>query len=106
VNVESLKRQLILLCALGVGVSVAFSGVIGFVGLVVPHLVRLLCGPDHRVLLPLSALLGALLLAVSDLMARTILSPAELPVGLLTALFGAPFFLLLLFKQRRHWAGV
>ncbi|WP_290524543.1 iron ABC transporter permease [Alcanivorax sp.] len=104
VPVERMKLELIVLAALGVGVAVACSGIIGFVGLVVPHLVRLSCGPDHRRLLPLSALTGAMLLMLSDLAARTLASPAELPVGLLTALLGAPFFLILLLQQRKQWS--
>jgi iron complex transport system permease protein len=88
--------------ALGVGAAVAFTGVIGFVGLAVPHLFRLLVGPDHRWLIPGSALLGGLLLLAADTVSRTIAAPAELPVGVLTALMGAPFFLWLL---RRGAAG-
>jgi iron complex transport system permease protein len=101
VNVQSLKRRLILLTAAGVGVAVAIAGMIGFVGLVVPHLVRLLCGPNHVRLLPLSALIGAALLLGADMLARTLLAPAELPVGIITALLGAPFFLWLLLRGRR-----
>jgi iron complex transport system permease protein len=104
VQVEKLKLQMIVLTAIGVGVAVACSGIIGFVGLVVPHLVRLATGPSHQSLLPLSALLGALLLAGSDLAARTLVQPAELPVGLVTALLGAPFFLILLLQQRKDWS--
>ncbi len=100
---EGLKQQLIILVAVGVGISVAYAGIIGFIGLVVPHLVRLVTGPDHRSLIPLSALCGALLLLVADLMARLVVQPAELPVGLVTALLGAPFFLALLIQQRRQW---
>lgn len=105
VNVQTLKRRLILLTAAGVGVAVAVAvavaGMIGFVGLVVPHLVRLLAGPNHVRLLPLSALLGAGLLLGADMLARTLLAPAELPVGIITALLGAPFFIWLLVKSRR-----
>ncbi|MBE2187254.1 MAG: iron ABC transporter permease [Rhodothermales bacterium] len=100
VRVERLKRWTIGLSALGVGAAVAASGMIGFVGLVVPHLVRLALGPDHRTLLPASALLGALLLVVADLVARTIVAPAELPIGIVTALAGGPFFLWLLLRER------
>ncbi len=75
---------------------------IGFIGLVVPHLVRLLAGPNHHRLLPLSALLGATLLLAADMLARTLLAPAELPVGIITALLGAPFFLWLLVQGRKH----
>lgn len=101
VNVESLKRQLVFCTALGVGAAVAAAGLIGFVGLVVPHLVRLITGPDHRLLLPASALSGASLLLYADLFARLLLAPAELPIGIVTALIGAPFFLYLLAGARR-----
>jgi iron complex transport system permease protein len=96
------RRILFFLGCMATGVTVAFTGLIGFVGLVVPHAARLLGGPDHRVLLPASILLGASFLILSDTTARTILAPAELPVGALTAFVGAPFFLLL---QRRHGHG-
>lgn len=99
---ERIKLQLIALTALGVGVAVAFTGMIGFIGLVVPHLVRLIIGPAHVRLLPLSALCGAVLLAGADLLARTLAQPAELPVGVITALIGAPFFLVLLLHQRKR----
>ncbi len=100
VAVQTLKRQLILLSALGVGLTVSVAGSIGFIGLVVPHLTRMLCGPNHRTLIPISALLGALLLTIADMLARTVAAPAELPVGIVTAIIGAPFFLYLLFDQR------
>ncbi|EKA7374393.1 iron ABC transporter permease [Vibrio parahaemolyticus] len=100
VPVQKLKRQLILLSAVGVGVTVSICGAIGFIGLVIPHLGRMLAGPDHRTLLPISALLGALLLTCADMIARVLLVPAELPVGIVTALIGAPFFIYLLFQQR------
>ena len=99
-KVQSIKVILIGLVALGVGISVALAGTISFVGLVTPHIMRLLVGPDHRLLLPLSALGGAILLLLSDVIARTIIAPIELPVGLVTALLGAPFFISLL--RRRH----
>ncbi|MDG2671359.1 iron ABC transporter permease, partial [Vibrio parahaemolyticus] len=100
VPVQKLKRQLILLSAVGVGVTVSICGAIGFIGLVIPHLGRMLAGPDHRTLLPISALLGALLLTCADMIARVLLTPAELPVGIVTALIGTPFFIYLLFQQR------
>jgi iron complex transport system permease protein len=100
IDVQRIKRQLIFLTALGVGVSVALAGLIGFVGLVIPHMVRLLIGPDHRALLPASALAGASLLLIADSIARVVVLPAELPTGILTALLGAPFFVVLLLKQR------
>jgi iron complex transport system permease protein len=99
IDVERLKRELVFCTALGVGAAVA-AGMIGFVGLVVPHLVRLLAGPDHRVLLPASVLAGASLLLLADLVARLALAPAELPIGIVTAFIGAPFFLYLLLRGR------
>ncbi|WP_394126381.1 FecCD family ABC transporter permease [Vibrio hepatarius] len=100
IPVQRLKRQLILLTAVGVGVTVSVSGMIGFIGLVIPHLGRMLSGPDHRTLLPISALMGALLLTFADMFSRIAVAPAELPVGIVTALIGAPFFIYLLFKQK------
>jgi iron complex transport system permease protein len=100
-DVQSVKRIGVAGCALAVGASVAVSGMIGFVGLVAPHLVRLAAGPDHRAVLPGAALLGATLLVVADLAARTLVVPAELPIGILTAVGGAPFFIALLVRQRR-----
>jgi len=102
IDVQRVKRRLIVLTALGVGVSVAMAGMIGFVGLVIPHVIRLLIGPDHRWLLPCSALAGAILLVVADSLARVVVLPAELPTGILTALLGAPFFIALLLQQRRE----
>ena len=99
-NVERIKLELVLCTALGVGAAVAAAGLIGFIGLVVPHLMRLLVGPDHRVLLPASLLAGASLLLLADLVARLVLAPAELPIGIVTALIGAPFFLYLLVRGR------
>lgn len=101
-DVDKLKLRLIVLCAIGVGISVAATGIIGFIGLVVPHLVRMMVGPDHKQLLPLSAMLGAALLALADIGARSLVAPSELPVGLVTALLGAPFFIVLLLKQRHR----
>lgn len=100
VDVQRCKRYLILLVALGVGTSVALAGTIAFVGLVVPHISRLLVGPDHRYVLPVSALAGAVLLVLADTFARVIVLPSELPVGVVTAMLGAPFFISLL-RQRR-----
>lgn len=100
IEVETLKRELVFCTALGVGAAVAAAGLIGFVGLVVPHMVRLLSGPDHRVLLPASLLAGASLLLFADLIARLALAPAELPIGIVTAFIGAPFFLFLLLRGR------
>lgn len=99
-NVRQLKFVVIVLTALAVGASVAVSGMIGFVGLVAPHIVRLLLGPDHRWLIPGSAILGAILIIGSDMVARSILSPAELPIGIIMSAFGGPFFLWLLIQRR------
>lgn len=100
-NIERVKKITVVLVALSVGASVAFTGLISFVGLVVPHLLRFLIGPDHRYLLPGSALLGACLLLIADLTARTLVAPAEMPIGVLTAITGAPFFLWLLLRDRK-----
>ena len=100
-SVDWLRRTVIVLAALAVGVSVAAVGMIGFVGLVVPHIVRLLLGPDHRWLLPCSGLLGASLLCLADVAARMLVQPQELAIGVLTALLGAPFFLMLIVQRRR-----
>jgi len=96
VRTEWLKRAVVVITALAVGVVTATTGVIGFVGLVAPHMVRLMAGPDHRWVLPGSALLGASLVLLADAAARTVAAPAELPLGILTALVGVPFFLFLL----------
>jgi len=101
-NVERAKRLIVVLAALAAGTAVALTGVIGFVGLVVPHVVRLCTGPDHRLLMPLSCLLGASLLLVADLFARTLVLPAELPIGILTACVGGPFFIWLLLRRRKR----
>lgn len=100
VDVERLKHELVFCTALGVGAAVAAAGLIGFIGLVVPHLVRLLAGPDHRVVLPASLLAGGVLMLFADLAARLLLAPAELPIGIVTAFIGAPFFLFLLMRGR------
>jgi iron complex transport system permease protein len=100
VDVERLKRRTLLLGSLLTGIAVAVGGLIGFVGLVVPHVLRMLLGPDHRLLLPAAFLGGAAFLVVADLAARLLIAPNELPVGVVTALVGGPFFLALL-RQRR-----
>lgn len=100
IPVQRMKYVAILSVAAAVGASVAVSGGIGFVGIVVPHLLRLLIGPDNRYLLPASALLGASLLMLADAVSRTIVAPAELPIGIVTAAAGAPFFLWILLRKR------
>lgn len=99
VPAQRLKRVVIGLVSLAVGVSVALAGPIGFVGIIVPHLLRLTVGPDHRLVLPGSILLGGVLLVLADILARTLAAPAEIPIGIFTALMGAPFFLWLLSKR-------
>ncbi len=100
IAVEGFKRVLIVLVAGAAGAAVSVSGVIGFVGIVVPHLLRLIIGPGHRLLLPAAACSGAILVLAADTIARTLTAPAELPIGIVTAIIGAPFFLFLLLKQR------
>lgn len=100
VNVQIFKRITIIAVAASTGAAVAASGGIGFVGIVVPHLLRLWIGPDHKYLLPASALLGAIMLLLADTVARQIVAPAELPIGIITAVFGAPFFLWILLRKR------
>ena len=105
VNTQALRRQLLLLTALLTGVMVAVSGAIGFVGLMMPHIVRLVSGADHRLVLPASALAGAIFLIWVDVVARTIVQPQEIPVSVITALVGAPFFLWLLRLRRQAYGG-
>jgi len=105
VDVNALRWRLILVASVGVGVVVAFAGLIGFVGLMIPHIVRMISGPDNRRLLPQSALIGALLMVLADALSRTLISPSELPVGILTALAGGPFFLLLIHLRYREAGG-
>ena len=100
VDVQRLERRIVILSAFMVGSAVAFTGLIGFVGLVAPHIIRLWRGPSHRAVLPGAMLLGALLLILADTISRTLLAPAELPIGIVTSLVGAPFFLLLLIQRR------
>jgi iron complex transport system permease protein len=102
---ERVRMQVIGLSALASGAIVAAIGIVGFVGLVVPHLLRLAIGPDNRTLIPASALGGAVLLLLADLIARNILSPLELPLGIVTALVGGPYFLWLLHRTRRMQGG-
>jgi iron complex transport system permease protein len=101
IDVDRMKRLVIIATAAATGAAVAVSGIVGFVGIIVPHLVRLLAGPDHRIVLPGSALLGAALVLSADVLARMLVRPAELPLGTVTALLGAPLFLHLV----RRWVG-
>jgi iron complex transport system permease protein len=99
-NVEQLKKLTIILTSMAIGAAVAVSGIIAFVGLVVPHLARLLLGSDHRRLLPSSMLLGSTLILLADIISRTAVVPAELPIGVVTSCIGGPFFLWLLINKR------
>ena len=104
IDIEKMKTMLIVLVSLIVGVCVALSGIIGFVGLLVPHLVRMVTGPDHRLLLPACGIFGAVLLVLADILARTLIAPAQIPIGIITAILGGPFFLWLLVRHRRKLA--
>lgn len=104
VDTERAKRFIFILSALVTGAVVSVSGMIGFIGMVIPHAVRLLVGADHRLLLPASALVGGMFLMVADTLARTLLSPAEIPVGIITALAGGPFFVYLLVWRKDRLA--
>lgn len=101
IEVESVKKIILFLASMIAGIAVSVSGIIGFVGLIIPHIVRILVGPDHRILLPSSALVGGIFLIWADTLARTMIAPTELPVGIITALFGAPFFVYLLISRKR-----
>lgn len=104
VEVERTKKIGLLLVSLMMGLIVAFSGLIGFVGLIVPHLARMAFRSDHRLLIPVAAFGGAIFLIAADTLARTIVSPNELPVGVITAFIGAPFFIILLRQRGSHWS--
>ncbi|MDI6855802.1 MAG: iron chelate uptake ABC transporter family permease subunit [Candidatus Thermoplasmatota archaeon] len=101
IKVESVKKIILIFASLVTAAAVAVSGIIGFVGLIIPHIMRIIVGPDHRILLPSSCLVGAIFLIWADTLARTMIQPTELPVGIITASFGAPFFLYLLRKRKR-----
>ncbi|MEL6291387.1 MAG: iron ABC transporter permease [Pseudomonadota bacterium] len=101
INVPRAKLAIVLITAASVGAAVAAAGMIGFVGIVVPHVVRLMVGPDHRVLLPASALLGAALVLFADILARMVVAPSELPIGIIMAIIGAPVFLHLVLSRGR-----
>ncbi len=101
VETEKVKKVILITSVLITAFLVSVSGIIGFVGLIVPHMVRLLMGPDHRILIPASGLVGGIFLIVADTLSRTIIAPTEVPVGIITALAGAPFFIYLLRKTKR-----
>jgi len=101
VEVEKIKLYILILGTFMTSMVVSISGIIGFVGLIIPHIVRIIVGPDHRILLPSSGLIGGIFMIFADTIARTIISPMEIPVGIITALFGGPFFIYLLRKRKR-----
>ncbi|MGY2063682.1 FecCD family ABC transporter permease, partial [Nocardia gipuzkoensis] len=105
VDVERLRRNVIVIVAVLATAGVAFTGIILFVGLIVPHVVRMLVGPAHRVLIPLSAILGAIVLLAADIGARSLVANADLPLGMLTSLVGGPFFFWLLRRTRARSGG-
>jgi iron complex transport system permease protein len=101
INVNTTRMVLLLAASLVTAMAVSVAGVIGFVGLIIPHVIRILVGPDHRILLPCSLVGGALFMVWTDTLARTVISPAELPVGIITSLLGAPFFIYLLMSRKK-----
>lgn len=101
IEVETVKKRLFIITSLITGAVVALTGLIGFVGLIIPHIMRLIVGPDHKILIVASLLAGGIFLVLADLFARTIISPAEIPVGVITAIFGGPFFLFLLRRKKQ-----
>lgn len=103
VDTENLRKILLVCVSLMTAAAVSISGIIGFVGLIIPHIMRVLIGPDHRILIPSSALAGAVMLILCDTFARTIMSPSEMPVGIITAIIGCPFFIYLLLSRKSAW---
>jgi iron complex transport system permease protein len=101
INTEKVKLVILSAATIATAAAVCFCGIIGFIGIIVPHLVRILFGPDYRLLLPLSALTGAILLIVADTISRTMLAPSEIPVGIITAIIGVPFFLYVLRTRKK-----
>jgi len=101
VDADRVKKILLAVSSALIAVIVSFTGIIGFAGLVVPHIIRLILGPDHRVVIPFSALAGAIFMLICDTVARTVISPSEIPVGLITSLLGAPFFIYLLISSKK-----
>lgn len=100
VDTEKVKKNILVVASVVTAAAVSVSGIIGFVGLVIPHVVRIISGPDHRTLLPFSILGGATFLVISDTLARTLIMPGELPIGIITSVFGAPYFLYLLYRNK------
>jgi len=101
IEVEKLKKILLIIASIVSASAVSVSGIIGFVGLVIPHVMRLIVGPDHRVLIPFTLVSGAIFMVIADTLARILIPPTEIPVGIVTSLFGAPFFIYLLYKNKK-----
>lgn len=105
INTENMKKIILGCATMLTAAAVSVSGIIGFVGLVIPHITRILVGPDHRILIPASVLLGSIILVLADTLSRTLISPVDIPVGIITAMFGAPFFVYLLKKKKHEYFG-
>jgi len=105
IDTEKVKKILLGCAAVLTAAAVSVTGIIGFIGLVVPHITRIFVGPDHRILIPASILIGSIVLLLTDTLAKTLMAPVEIPVGIITALFGAPFFVYLLKKRRHEYFG-
>ncbi|WP_315116110.1 iron chelate uptake ABC transporter family permease subunit [uncultured Clostridium sp.] len=101
VEVDKVKKLLLVISSVIIAACVSVSGIIGFVGLIIPHMIRIIVGPDHRILLPFTALGGGIFMIISDTLARTLAQPAEIPVGAITSIFGAPYFIYLLIKNKK-----
>ena len=102
VHIDRVKIILLVLASLMAAAAVSVSGIIGFVGLITPHILRIIVGPNHKILYPTSAIAGGVVLLMSDTIARTILSPREIPVGIITSIIGVPFFLYLLIRSKKQ----
>ena len=102
IDVDRIRRRIIMAASLLVGAAVAVSGIIGFVGLIIPHCIRLISGSDNKRLMPYSFFLGAIFVTLCDTVARTVAAPTEIPVGIITSMFGAPYFIFLVLKRRRR----
>ena len=101
VNVEGLKKYILIISTIMIAAVVSVSGIIGFVGLIIPHAVRMITGPDNRIVIPFSAIAGAIFLIICDTLARSLVPPSEIPVGIITSIFGVPFFIYLLYKTKK-----
>jgi iron complex transport system permease protein len=105
INVEKVKKVILITCAMMTAFAVSVTGIIGFVGLIIPHIVRIVLGPDHRVVIPAAAITGGIFLIITDTISRTVISPMEIPIGIITAILGGPFFIYLLRKKKTKYFG-